>query len=140
MSTIVPNLYWRLHLMKEAVDRKVYLRDIVLSVPLPPLFQIDKEEIPTYLGRLGEISWHKNNIGETYVQFGNFFGEDSPLNRGLFNIKILGELTNEYLSQLEDYLKKEIAADKLYPKCVFVEEVSYPIKNVSAFPNKAIIR
>ena len=125
--------------MKEAVDSKVYLKDIVLSVPLPPLFQIDKEEIPTYLGRLGEISWHKNNVGETYVQFGNFFGEDSPLSRGLFNIKILGELTNDYLATLEEYLKKEIKIDKFYPRCVFVEAVRLPIKDVSKFPNKAII-
>ena len=126
--------------MKETVDSKVYLRDIVLSVPLPPLFQIDKEEIPTYLGKLGEIRQFKNNAGETYVQFGNFFGEESPLNRGIFNVKILGKLTNEYLTQLEDYLKKEIAEDKLYPKCVFVEDVRYPIVDVSKFPNKAIIR
>lgn len=126
--------------MKKAVDSKVYLRDIVLSVPLPPLFQIDKEEIPTYLGRLGEIRWHKNNVGETYVQFGHFFGEESPLSRGLFNVKILGELTNEYLEELEDYLKKEIQADKFYPRCVFVEAVRLPIEDVANLPNKAIIR
>lgn len=125
---------------KESVDSKVYLRDIVLSVPLPPLFQIDKDEIPEYLGRLGKIRKFTNNAEETYVQFGNFFGEDSPLSRGLFNIKILGELTNEYLCQLEDYLKKEIMADKFYPRCVFVEAVRLPIEDVCEFPNKVIIK
>lgn len=126
--------------MKEAVDSKVYLRDIVLSVPLPPLFQIDKEEIPTYLGRLGEIRTHTNNVGETYVRFGTFFGKDSPLNRVFVNVRILGKLTNEYLSQLEDYLKVEIKKDKFYPRSVFVEEVRYPIEDVSECAVKAIIK
>lgn len=121
-------------------DNMVYLKDFVLSIPIPPCFQIKEDEITTYLAKLSEIHQSTNNAGETYVTFGKFFGESSPLNRVSFNVTILEKVTNDYLSQLESYIKAEIKKDKLYPRCIFVEDVHLPLEDHSWSPVKVIFK
>ena len=115
--------------MKASVDNNVYLKDLVPSAPLPPLFQIEREEIEAYISqeKLRGIRAFTNNIGETYVTYGSFFGEYSPLSRVYFNLKVLGEVTNHYLYCLELWLAFNIKTYEFFPKNIFIEKVTFPI-------------
>lgn len=123
-----------------ATASMVYLKDLVPSAPLPPLFQIEWDDFPSFLENLTEIASYKNNSGEVYVKFGKFFGEHSPLNRVRVRASIMGKITNHYLYCLEAWLTEEIKKDKFFPRTVFVEDVTFPIKDVSEWANKSIIK
>ena len=89
---------------------KTFLRDFVLSKPLPNIM-VESAELQQYIKNSAVCETAKFN-GEVYIRYPNLFGKESILRNVYFKKNLLLKVTNHYLYGLEALLNNQCEDDR----------------------------
>ena len=83
---------------------KIFVKDFIPSLPYPPLFQIDKEDLVDHINNRLKVNYRVVE-NTTFVNYPELFGKE--FEKVWFSSNIIGELTNHHLMCLEYFFNSD---------------------------------